>query len=700
MTELSHPVEPADDRARYLGLGFAVVGFLAIALGLALGEVGRPFPALLAAALFLLTAVTRRFGVALPGKWFVSFVPAAVACGSVALGWGAGGVVGCAGFVAGDLVFRRVRLSGTVESAGHLACGIALGGFLYRALGGTWGLSAFAGAGLIRLVLFCLTVSIVANAIVFIEMRTAGTIGRVNPRLTLRWETAAAGLGMLLGISALRLLLDQLPLGLGLGLSIMWLFFAGMSYFMLRRGASAEGYLAVEALTRAIGARTSLGDAVNDVRGLTGTLVPWHHMAIARYDQPADEFVTVVETDTVGRAGQRFRRDGGLARVAIERGGPVTDRDVPADRRVARLGRGSEILVPLYMGGQLVGLWNVRHAVGGTYWKSDAELLGRLAIPLALAMTLDSLMAPVLDASSGTAEEVASISAAAQRLRAGSERSAANARRTADDVREVARTLTAGAQAAQMNRDAAESNAASGAATRASGQEMLTSAREVRATTMTAADRLRQAASVVQEGAEQIERLREVSDLVDRFRRAIEDVAYESGMLALNAAIEASRAGDAGRGFNVVAREVRALAERSVREAQGAGQNVAEIQLRLGKAGEILERIKAEVGGAAALGASLFERIDAIHNSAEQVAMLGEQIAASGRETAERSITLAAALEEGRRQAEHAATESDNVAMASAEQSTAIEHLNETADSLRNMALDLAARVAQARAHR
>jgi len=696
---MTNPAGPAEDNARNLGLGFSIAGFLALIWGLALGEVVHPFPILLAAGLFVIAAITRRFGVALPGKWFVSFVPAAAACASVALGWGAGGLVALAGFVAGDLVFRRVRISRIAESAGHLACGIALGGVLYRALGGTWGLSAFQGDGLLRLVLFCLTVSITANAIVFIQMRAAGTIGRVNPRLTLRWETAAAGLGMLLGISALRLLLDALPGGLRLGLCIIWVFFAGMSYFMLRRGASAEGFLAVEALTRAIGARTSLNDAVDEVRGLTGTLVPWHHMAIARYDQHTDEFVTVFETDTVGRAAHRFRPGEGLARVALEQNRPVTDRDIPAERRVTRFGRGSEILVPLYMGGRLVGLWNVRHAVGGTYWKSDAELLGRLATPLALAMTLDGLMAPVLDASSGTAEEVASISAAAQRLRAGSERSAANARRTADDVRKVAQTLTAGALAAQKNREAAESNAASGAATRESGQEMLTSAREVRATTMTAADRLRQAASVVQEGAEQIERLREVSELVDRFRRAIEDVAYESGMLALNAAIEASRAGDAGRGFGVVAREVRALAERSVREAQGAGQNVAEIQLRLIRASEILERIKAEVGEAAALGTSLFERIDAIHDSAQQVATLGEHIAASGREIAERSVTLAATLEEGRRQAEHAAAESDGVAAASAEQSSAIEQLNETADSLRTLADDLAARVARARAH-
>jgi methyl-accepting chemotaxis protein len=261
----------------------------------------------------------------------------------------------------------------------------------------------------------------------------------------------------------------------------------------------------------------------------------------------------------------------------------------------------------------------------------------------------------------------------------------------------VAETLTSGAAAAQVNRQAAEANAASGAATRATGQELLATARDVRATTMTAADRLRHAAIVASEGAEQITRLQEILALVNQFRLAIEDVAYESGMLALNAAIEASRAGESGRGFGIVASEVRALAERSVREAQGAGRNVAEIQERLGRAGEIMERLRAEVGEAAGLGGTLFERIDAIHQAAEQVAAIGEQIAATGRETAEKSVALATALEEGRRLADRAAEESDAVAAVSAEQGAAVQQLNQSAASLRSMADTLASSVARAR---
>jgi len=92
-------------------------------------------------------------------------------------------------------------------------------------------------------------------------------------------------------------------------------------------------------------------------------------------------------------------------------------------------------------------------------------------------------------------------------------------------------------------------------------------------------DEMNRIAERVKESAQTVESLGARSDQIGEIVGTIEDIADQTNLLALNAAIEAARAGEQGRGFAVVADEVRALAERTTKATKEIGDMIKAIQM-------------------------------------------------------------------------------------------------------------------------
>ncbi len=129
-----------------------------------------------------------------------------------------------------------------------------------------------------------------------------------------------------------------------------------------------------------------------------------------------------------------------------------------------------------------------------------------------------------------------------------------------------------------------------------------------------------------------IKSLGERSSEIGEITQVIDDIADQTNLLALNAAIEAARAGEHGRGFAVVADEVRKLAERTTKATKEIVMMIQQIQKEINGAVESMKKGTAEVNNGKKLTDMAGNSLKEIIKGAQQVADVIHQVAAASEE--------------------------------------------------------------------
>ncbi len=135
----------------------------------------------------------------------------------------------------------------------------------------------------------------------------------------------------------------------------------------------------------------------------------------------------------------------------------------------------------------------------------------------------------------------------------------------------------------------------------------------------------------IQDTSKRIKRLGESSQEIGNIVELINDIAEQTNILALNASIQASMAGEAGRGFSVVADEVQRLAERSANATKQIEVLVRTIQADTNEAVVSMERSTTDVVGGALLAENAGAALEEIEQVSNQIAQLVQSISESSR---------------------------------------------------------------------
>jgi twitching motility protein PilJ len=149
----------------------------------------------------------------------------------------------------------------------------------------------------------------------------------------------------------------------------------------------------------------------------------------------------------------------------------------------------------------------------------------------------------------------------------------------------------------------------------------------------------------IQETAKRIKRLGESSQEIGEIVELISDITEQTNVLALNAAIQAATAGEAGRGFSVVAEEVQRLADRSAEAAKQIGALVRTIQTDTQDAVTAMERSTQGVVEGTKLSDAAGTALAEIGRVSRQLTELIERIAGSTNEQAQSAGGVAQSME-------------------------------------------------------
>jgi len=291
--------------------------------------------------------------------------------------------------------------------------------------------------------------------------------------------------------------------------------------------------------------------------------------------------------------------------------------------------------------------------------RSDKDVLGHSF--KAMVVKLSAMVLRITSSAEQLVAAASSIATAAREIQGGVDNQAGQLTQVSTAIEEMAVTVIESArnasEAKNASRDAAETANQGGSVV---GNAIL---------------KMEKITNVVRDSAQSIADLAKSADQIGEIARVIDDIADQTNLLALNAAIEAARAGEQGRGFAVVADEVRKLAERTGTATAEIATMIKEVQRQTENAVNSMEAGVQEVDTGR-------ELVDKAGDSLTNIVAVSERVMGMIQQIATASEEQSVAAEEISKNVENISTVTEATSRGAEQFSQAAAELNEQSADL------------------
>ena len=441
-------------------------------------------------------------------------------------------------------------------------------------------------------------------------------------------------------------------------------------------------------ITGVISVLLAIGLGIFSSRAITVPLDKVGRAATGIAEGDLNQILDIQSRDEMGQMAQAFRRMIDYLQGMANAAGKIADGDLT----------------------QNVTPFSDRDVLGNTFAQMIANLRNLIGQVADNANNVGAASTQMATAANQAGQATSQIATTIQQVAKGTAQQTEGVTRTASSVEQMKRAIDGVAKGAQ------EQAAAVGKASivtsqitsaiqqvqaiaQADAQGSAQAAQEARAGAQTVAETIKGMETIkakVGVSAAKVKEMGQHSDQIGTIVETIDDIASQTNLLALNAAIEAARAGEHGKGFAVVADEVRKLAEKSTGATKEIADLIKGIQQTVSEAvtamNESANEVETGVGKANESGqalASILEAVEAVQQGAAEAAATVQKMNTSANELVSAMDSVSAVVEENTAATEEMAAGSaevmqamENIASVSEENSAAVEEVSASAEEM------------------